>query len=80
MKANGVFKTNKHFILYIFLYLQVLANVVLFIGVNVVGVYHMQLLDISQRRTFLDTRSCIESRVKLEHQQAQQVSLSLECH
>ncbi|XP_071784971.1 adenylate cyclase type 2-like isoform X2 [Asterias amurensis] len=56
---------------------QVLANVVLFIGVNVVGVYHMQLLDISQRRTFLDTRSCIESRVKLEHQQAQQERLLL---
>ncbi|XP_038050388.1 adenylate cyclase type 2-like isoform X2 [Patiria miniata] len=56
---------------------QVLANVVLFIGVNVVGMYHIQLLDIAQRRKFLDTRSCIESRVKLEHQQAQQERLLL---
>ena len=45
----------------------------LFSCVNFVGYYHSHLLDIAQRRTFLDTRSCIESRIKLEHEQEQQV-------
>ncbi|XP_072014122.1 adenylate cyclase type 2-like isoform X2 [Amphiura filiformis] len=57
--------------------LQIFANIVLFGCVNFVGYYHSHLLDIAQRRTFLDTRSCIESRIKLEHEQEQQERLLL---
>ncbi|XP_033126053.1 adenylate cyclase type 2-like [Anneissia japonica] len=57
--------------------LQIFANFVIFVCVNFTGLYHKHLLDIAQRRTFLDTRSCIESRIKLEHSQAQQERLLL---
>ncbi|XP_071959722.1 adenylate cyclase type 2-like [Antedon mediterranea] len=57
--------------------LQIFANLVIFVCVNFTGLYHKHLLDIAQRRTFLDTRSCIESRIKLEHSQAQQERLLL---
>ncbi|XP_041453630.1 adenylate cyclase type 2-like [Lytechinus variegatus] len=57
--------------------LKILSNIVMFVCVNFIGVCHKHLLDVAQRRTFLDTRSCIESRIKLEHEQAQQERLLL---
>ncbi|XP_071495947.1 adenylate cyclase type 2-like [Diadema antillarum] len=57
--------------------LVILSNIVMFVCCNFIGVCHKHLLDVAQRRTFLDTRSCIESRIKLEHEQAQQERLLL---
>ncbi|XP_070575813.1 adenylate cyclase type 2-like isoform X2 [Ptychodera flava] len=64
----GAFKDNA---------LQIAGNVMVFLCVNLAGLYHKYMTDIAHRRTFLDTRASIESRIKLEHQQAQQEKLLL---
>ena len=43
---------------------------------NLVGIYFRYLTQASHKQTFQDTRNCIESRVKLEHERQQQVSSS----
>ena len=40
---------------------------------NLVGIYFRYLIEASHKQTFQDTRNCIESRVKLEHERQQQV-------
>ena len=40
---------------------------------NLVGIYFRFLTEASHKQTFQDTRNCIESRVKLEHERQQQV-------
>ncbi|XP_077982384.1 adenylate cyclase type 2-like [Glandiceps talaboti] len=57
--------------------LQIAANVVVFVCVHLAGFYHKYMTEIAHRKTFLDTRSCIESRIKLDHQQIQQEKLLL---
>ncbi|XP_013380296.1 adenylate cyclase type 2-like [Lingula anatina] len=56
---------------------QLLANSVIFLCANMVGMYHKYLTEIAHRRTFLDTRNCIEARIKLEHEREQQEKLLL---
>ena len=40
---------------------------------NIMGIYFRYLTQASHKQTFQDTRNCIESRVKLEHERQQQV-------
>ncbi|XP_071824072.1 adenylate cyclase type 2-like isoform X2 [Apostichopus japonicus] len=56
---------------------RLVISILLLICANFVGCCHKLLLDVVLRKTFFDTRTCIESRVKLEYEQAQQEQLLL---
>ncbi|XP_014671437.1 PREDICTED: adenylate cyclase type 2-like isoform X2 [Priapulus caudatus] len=56
---------------------QLVANGVIFLCMNLAGLYHKWMTDIAHRHTFLDTRNCIESRMKLEYEKEQQEQLLL---
>ncbi|KAJ0180597.1 hypothetical protein K1T71_004001 [Dendrolimus kikuchii] len=45
---------------------QMMANVVVFLCVNVVGALMHSLMETAQRRAFLDTRNCIAARLDME--------------
>jgi hypothetical protein len=46
--------------------LQATANVIVFVCVNVVGVFMHNLMEHAQRKAFLDTRNCIAARLEME--------------
>lgn len=52
---------------------QLSANALLFVGVNMYGVFVRVLAERSQRRAFLLARNCIEDRLKLEDENEKQV-------
>ncbi|KPU74605.1 uncharacterized protein Dana_GF21594, isoform I [Drosophila ananassae] len=47
-------------------YNQLIANIVIFIGVNVAGLVVNIMMERAQRRTFLDTRNCIAARLEIQ--------------
>lgn len=53
---------------------QLGANALLFVGVNMYGVFVRVLAERSQRRAFLQARSCIEDRLRLEDENEKQAS------
>lgn len=55
--------------------LQLGANALLFVGVNMYGVFVRILTERSQRKAFLQARSCIEDRLRLEDENEKQVSV-----
>ena len=52
---------------------QIVANIAVVIGANIIGMYRKYLSDLTNRLTFTETRNCIEARIKLEHERQQQV-------
>ncbi|XP_052126237.1 Ca(2+)/calmodulin-responsive adenylate cyclase isoform X1 [Frankliniella occidentalis] len=48
------------------LWQQVSANIIIFICVNVVGLFVHNLMEHAQRKAFLDTRNCIAARLEME--------------
>lgn len=54
--------------------LQLGANALLFLGVNMYGVFVRILAERSQRKAFLQARNCIEDRLRLEDENEKQVS------
>ncbi|XP_062504926.1 adenylate cyclase type 2-like isoform X2 [Corticium candelabrum] len=59
----------------VFLGRQIGANFFLFLCANIIGVYHHRFSDLVHRRTFSETRRCIESRIKLEEKQKEKERL-----
>jgi hypothetical protein len=55
--------------------LQVTANVIVYVCVNVVGVFMHNLMEHAQRKAFLDTRNCIAARLEMEDENEKLVSL-----
>lgn len=55
---------------------QVAALVVLFLCMNTAGIFISYLSDRAQRQAFLETRRCIEARLRLETENQRQVTLS----
>lgn len=55
--------------------LQLGANALLFLGVNVYGLCARLLAQRSQRRAFLQARTCIEDRLRLEDENEKQVGV-----
>ena len=53
---------------------QLAANAVLFASVNLSGVFVRILTERTQRKVFLQARSCIEERLRLEDENEKQVS------
>jgi adenylate cyclase 1 len=47
---------------------QLTANGLVFIAVNVVGIFVHNLMEHAQRRAFLDTRNCIAARIEMEEE------------
>ncbi|XP_032587862.1 Ca(2+)/calmodulin-responsive adenylate cyclase isoform X6 [Drosophila mojavensis] len=47
-------------------YTQLIANIVIFIGVNVAGLVVNIMMERAQRRAFLDTRNCIAARLEIQ--------------
>ncbi|CAH1122560.1 unnamed protein product [Ceutorhynchus assimilis] len=45
---------------------QLSANVVVFLCVNIVGIFMHNLMEHAQRKAFLDTRNCIAARLEME--------------
>ena len=55
---------------------QVAAQAVLFMCMNTAGIFISYLSDRAQRQAFLETRRCIEARLRLETENQRQVSRS----
>lgn len=60
-----------------FLYLQLLANGILYICVNVAGIFIHNVTQMSQRKTFVDTRNCIAARQEIEDENEKLVSIAI---
>ncbi|KAJ8011407.1 hypothetical protein DPEC_G00057880 [Dallia pectoralis] len=52
---------------------QVVAQAVLFMCMNTAGIFISYLSDRAQRQAFLETRRCIEARLRLETENQRQV-------
>lgn len=59
--------------LYLLCSLQLGANALLFVGVNMYGVFVRIVTERSQRKAFLQARGCIEDRLRLEDENEKQV-------
>lgn len=55
-------------------WLQLVANAVLFASVNLSGVFVRILTERTQRKVFLQARNCIEERLRLEDENEKQVN------
>lgn len=53
--------------------MQVVAKGLLYLGMNTAGLFIHYLTDHAQRQVFLETRRCIEGRLKLEQENQRQV-------
>lgn len=51
-----------------------IANVVVFLCVNIVGIFIHNLMEHAQRKAFLDTRNCIAARLEMEDENEKLVS------
>ncbi|XP_017783531.1 PREDICTED: adenylate cyclase type 2 isoform X3 [Nicrophorus vespilloides] len=58
-------------------YMQLISEVVLLAAASGTGLYYRYMTEGAHRRTFVGTRTCIESRVKLECEKEQQEQLLL---
>jgi adenylate cyclase 1 len=50
------------------------ANGLVFLSVNVVGLFVHNLMEHAQRKAFLDTRNCIAARLEMEDENEKLVS------
>lgn len=57
-----------------FLLLQTVANVILLLTANFLGLTSFYIEDRQQRNAFLETRQCLEMKLVIEEQSAEQVS------
>uniref|UniRef100_T1I019 Uncharacterized protein n=1 Tax=Rhodnius prolixus TaxID=13249 RepID=T1I019_RHOPR len=52
--------------------LQIAANTILLIGANLLGLTSSYLEDVQQKKAFLDTKQCLEMKLVIEEQSAEQ--------
>jgi Adenylyl cyclase N-terminal extracellular and transmembrane region len=53
---------------------QLTANTMVFLCVNIVGIFVHNLMEHAQRKVFLDTRNCIAARLEMEDENEKLVS------
>lgn len=53
--------------------LQILANSLLYICINIAGIFTHYPSEIARRQAFLETRQCIEARLTIQRENQQQV-------
>ncbi|XP_076272427.1 adenylate cyclase type 2-like isoform X2 [Rhynchophorus ferrugineus] len=58
-------------------FIQLVPEIVILVTASFTGLYYRHLTEEAHRRTFVGTRTCIESRVKLECEKGQQEQLLL---
>lgn len=68
---------ENHHLLYCVLLFQLIPEIVLLVTASCTGLYYRHMTEGAHRRTFVGTRTCIESRVKLECEKEQQEQLLL---
>ena len=56
----------------------VIANIIILVTVNLVGIFIHNLTEEGQRRAFLDTRDCIAAKLEMEDENEKLVSLKLQ--
>ncbi|XP_073986948.1 adenylate cyclase 3 [Rhodnius prolixus] len=56
---------------------QIAANTILLIGANLLGLTSSYLEDVQQKKAFLDTKQCLEMKLVIEEQSAEQERLLL---
>ena len=66
-----------HFYLF---YFKVTSNTLIFLAVNIAGVYIHDRTQRAQRKAFLDTRNCIAARLDMEDENEKLVRLHLIAH
>ena len=59
---------------------QLAANILVFLAVNLVGLFIHNLTEEGQRRAFLDTRDCIAARLDMEDENEKLVRYSFYLH
>lgn len=62
------------------LYLQVSANVLIFLCTNIIGICTHYPAEVSQRQAFQETRGYIQARLHLQRENQQQVGLHTHMH
>lgn len=60
--------------MYTLLCFQLVANAIVFVCVNVAGMFLHNITDRAQRKTFLDTRNCIAARLEIQDENDKLVS------
>lgn len=60
--------------MYTSLCFQLVANAIVFVCVNVAGMFLHNITDRAQRKTFLDTRNCIAARLEIQDENDKLVS------
>ena len=55
------------------LYLQLIANTILFAATNIAGILTHYPCEVAQRQAFMETRQCIEARLTTQRENQQQV-------
>ena len=55
-------------------FFQIVANGMLFVAANLVGIFIHYPTEEAQRQAFIETRRCIEARLKSQRENYQQVS------
>ncbi|KAK9892993.1 hypothetical protein WA026_023207 [Henosepilachna vigintioctopunctata] len=58
-------------------FMQIVPEIILLLTASWTGLYYRHMTEAAHRRTFVGTRTCIESRVKLECEKEQQEQLLL---
>lgn len=53
---------------------QLTANVIIFLAVNITGIYVHDRCEHAQRKAFMDTRNCIAARIEMEDENEKLVS------
>lgn len=52
---------------------QLVCSFIILMCANVLGLYHKYVTDVAHRKTFLDARNFMESKLRLEREKQQQV-------
>uniref|UniRef100_A0AAY4B6E8 adenylate cyclase n=1 Tax=Denticeps clupeoides TaxID=299321 RepID=A0AAY4B6E8_9TELE len=73
--CTGTVTAALHLLFIISMNLQVLSKGLLYVGMNTAGLFIHYLSDRAQRQAFLETRRCIEGRVRLEKENQRQERL-----
>ena len=55
------------------LFLQLIANIIIFVATNIAGILTHYPCEVAQRQAFMETRQCIEARLTTQRENQQQV-------
>ena len=65
----------EHFVVCRVISLQLIANILVFVGVNVCGLFLVGVSDSVQRKSFSATWQCAKARLEIQHESDKQVGV-----